>query len=45
MKLHKSKAWLVQRFLYEKKSIEEMAQEAKTSQMTIRRMLEKYGIK
>jgi DeoR/GlpR family transcriptional regulator of sugar metabolism len=45
MKLYTSKAWLTQRYLHDKKSVEEMAQEAKTSQMTIRRALEKAGIK
>jgi DeoR/GlpR family transcriptional regulator of sugar metabolism len=41
MKLHASRAWLIQRYLHDRKTIEEMAKEAKTSQMTIRRMLEK----
>jgi DNA-binding MurR/RpiR family transcriptional regulator len=45
MKLYKSAAWLRQRFLLDKKTIAEMAAEAQVTEMTIRRMLEKYGIK
>jgi hypothetical protein len=41
MKLYQSKAWLRQRFLYDKKSIAEMAKEASVTEMTIRRALEK----
>lgn len=45
MKLHASKTWLVQRFKFEKKSIAEMALEAQVTEMTIRRALERQGIK
>ena len=44
-KLHTSVAWLRQRYLYDKKTIEEMAKEAGVAEMTIRRALEKEGIK
>jgi DNA-binding MurR/RpiR family transcriptional regulator len=45
MKLHTSRAWLHKRFLLEKMSIEDMAKEAKVTEMTIRRALEKEGFK
>lgn len=44
-KLHLSVAWLRQRFLLDKKTIEEMSVEAKVTPMTIRRALEKEGLK
>ena len=44
-KLHTSPAWLRKRFLLDKKTIEEMAEEAGVNPMTIRRALEKEGIK
>jgi DeoR/GlpR family transcriptional regulator of sugar metabolism len=45
MKLHTSRAWLIQRYLHDRKTIEEMAKEARVSVMTIRRALEKEDIK
>lgn len=43
-KLHNSEAWLKLRFVTQKKSIAEMAQEAGVSEMTIRRALESSGL-
>lgn len=40
-KLYESQAWLRLRYTMDKKSIPEMAEEAKCSVMTIRRALEK----
>lgn len=45
VKLHKNKAWLYKRRITEGKSIEQMAEEAKISVMTIRRALEKEGLR
>jgi DNA-binding MurR/RpiR family transcriptional regulator len=45
IKLHTSTNWLRQRYLYDKKTIEEMAKEAGVVPMTIRRALERIGIK
>ena len=45
MKLHKSAAWLRKRFIQDNKTIEEMAREAGVQPMTIRRALEREGIK
>lgn len=44
VKLHTSIAWLTQRYLLDKKSIEEMAIEAKVAEMTIRRALQSNGL-
>ena len=44
MKFYKSKAWLKRKYYRERKSIEEIADEAGVSHMTIRRWLKKYGL-
>ena len=44
MKLHESQAWLHKRYIIERKTVIEMAQEAGVSHMTIQRALEKYGL-
>lgn len=43
-KLHTSYAWLKLRYITEKKTIIEMAKEAKVVPMTIRRALEANGL-
>jgi hypothetical protein len=43
-KLYDSKAWLYKRYVVEKKTTKEMAQEASCSHMTIQRSLEKHGL-
>lgn len=43
--LHKSSTWLVKRRLSQGKTVEEMAKEAGVTTMTIRRALEKAGLK
>lgn len=43
MKLYQSNAWLYKRYVVERKTITEMAEEAKCSHMTIQRALEKAG--
>lgn len=45
MGLHHSTAWLRKRFITDRKTIEEMAKEAKVEPMTIRRALRKAGLK
>jgi DeoR/GlpR family transcriptional regulator of sugar metabolism len=45
MKLYKSVAWLRKRYIQDGKTIEEMAREADVQPMTIRRALEKEGLK
>lgn len=45
VKLHTSKAWLQKRFIEEGKTVKEIAEEAKVTEMTIRRALEKLGLK
>mgnify|MGYP003352382857 FL=1 len=44
MKLYENKAWLTKRYVVEKKTIVQMAEEAGCSHMTIQRALEKYGM-
>jgi hypothetical protein len=44
MKLYESKAWLTKRYVVEKKTTIEMAEEAKCSHMSIQRALEKHGL-
>jgi hypothetical protein len=44
MKLYDSEAWLRKRYVVEKKTILEMAMEAKCSHMTIQRSLQRYGL-
>lgn len=43
-KLYTSVAWLRLRFVYERKSVADMAKEAKVSEMTIRRALTTAGL-
>jgi predicted transcriptional regulator len=43
-KLHTSKTWLKRRFVEQGKTIAEMATEARVTEMTIRRALEKEGL-
>jgi hypothetical protein len=43
-KLYKSRTWLYKRRVTEGKTVEEMAKEAKTSEMSIRRALEQAGL-
>lgn len=43
-KLYTSVAWLRLRFINERKSISDMAKEAKVSEMTIRRALQTAGL-
>ena len=44
MKLYDSKDWVYKRYVLEKKTVREMAMEAKCSHMTIQRELERYGL-
>lgn len=44
MKLYNSKEWLYKRYVVEKKTIFQMADEAGCSHMTIQRSLEKHGL-
>ena len=44
MKLYQSKEWLSRRYLYQKKTITEIAKEAETSAMTIQRYLVQFGL-
>lgn len=44
MQLYTDINWLKKRYVVEKKTIKEMAQEARCSHMTIQRYLEKYGL-
>ncbi len=43
-KLHTSIAWLKLRYVIERKSIKNMAEEARVSEMTIRRALNTAGL-
>ena len=43
MKLYDSKDWVYKRYVLEKKTVREMAMEAKCSHMTIQRELERHG--
>ncbi len=44
MKLYEDINWLRKRYVLEKKTTKQMAQEAGCSHMTIQRNLEKYGL-
>ena len=44
MKLYDSKDWCYKRYVVEKKTILEMAMEAKCSHMTIQRSLQRWGL-
>jgi IS30 family transposase len=43
-KLYDSKEWIIKRYVTEKKTVLEMAMEAKCSHMTIQRELQRYGL-
>lgn len=43
--LYKSKAWMRKRYIVDKKTEQEIAAEAGTSQVTINRWLVKHGLK
>lgn len=45
MKLYRSRQWLHKRYILEGKTIAEMSKEAGVNEMTIRRALEKEGLK
>jgi DNA-binding MurR/RpiR family transcriptional regulator len=44
MKLYESQTWLYRRYVVQKKTMEEIAQECKVSVMTIYRALKKFGM-
>lgn len=44
MKLYQSKEWLSRRYLYQKKTVTQIAEEAGTSAMTIQRYLVQFGL-
>lgn len=44
MKLYKSKDWLYRRYVVQKKTVTEIAEECKVSAMTIQRYLDKFGL-
>ena len=44
MKVYESRIWLHQKYIIERKTIMDIAAEAKCSHMTIKRYLEKYGL-
>jgi DeoR/GlpR family transcriptional regulator of sugar metabolism len=44
MKLYQSQTWLYRRYVVQKKTVTEIADECKVSAMTIQRYLEKFGM-
>lgn len=44
-KLYQSRAWLYRRYVVEKLTEQEIARQADTTQATINRWLEKFGLK
>lgn len=44
MKLYQSKDWLYRRYLVQKKTVTQIAEEAGTSAMTIQRYLVEFGL-
>jgi DNA-binding MurR/RpiR family transcriptional regulator len=44
MKLYQSKDWLHRRYIIQKKTITEIAEECKVSAMTIQRYLDQFGL-
>ena len=44
MKLYQSKDWLYRRYVVQRKTVTEIAQEANTSAMTIQRYLVQFGL-
>lgn len=44
VKLYQSKEWLFRRYVLQKKTVTQIAEEAGTSAMTIQRYLDKFGL-
>jgi len=44
MKLYQSQTWLYRRYVVQKKTVTEIAEECKVSAMTIQRYLEKFQL-
>jgi DeoR/GlpR family transcriptional regulator of sugar metabolism len=44
MKLYQSKDWLHRRYVVQKKTVTEIAEECKVSAMTIQRYLDQFGL-
>lgn len=44
MKLYQSKEWMHRRYVVQKKTVTEIAEECKVSAMTIQRALDKFGL-
>ena len=44
MKLYQSKDWLHRRYVVQKKTVTEIAEECKVSAMTIQRHLDQFGL-
>jgi len=44
MKLYHSQTWMYRRYVVQKKTVTEIAEECKVSAMTIQRALDKFGL-
>lgn len=44
MKLYQSKDWLYRRYVVQRKTVTQIAEECKVSAMTIQRYLEQFGL-
>ena len=44
MKLYQSEVWLYRKYVVQKKTVTEIAEECKVSAMTIQRYLDKFGV-
>jgi DNA-binding MurR/RpiR family transcriptional regulator len=44
MKLYQNKDWLTRRYVFQKKTMSEIAEECSVSLMTIQRYLDKFGL-
>ena len=44
MKLYQSEVWLYRKYVVQKKTVTEIAEECKVSAMTIQRALDKFGL-
>ena len=44
MKLYQSQTWIYRRYVVQKKTVTEIAEECKVSAMTIQRALDKFGL-
>ena len=44
MKLYQSQTWMHRRYVVQKKTVTEIAEECKVSAMTIQRALDKFGL-